>query len=624
MVGTAAQTTTDEAAVQRSTFQVNLGGIIELLSEHLYSSREVYIRELLQNGVDAIRARQLIDPAHQGRVTLRVVLADDGRPQLVFEDDGIGLTLEETHQFLATIGASSKRDLEGVRRAEFIGQFGIGLLSCFMVCDELLMLTRSAKAPDAPVVSWRGRADGTYTTEAREDMTMPCGTHVYLSCKPGQEALFAPERVLALAARFGGLLPFPVEVVAPDGEVTRVNAQPAPWDVDFESASDRREAGLRFGEAIFGEEFLDCIPLSSEAGQVEGLAFVLAHAPSPAARPQHRVYLKHMFLSDAAENLLPSWAFFVKAVINTQALRPTASRESFYEDDVLERTRAQLGDRLREHLERLRKAEPKRLERLIQLHHDALKNLAIHDDDFLRIFVEMLPFETSAGRMSLGAFRQAIGSRPIRYTRTVDQFRQIAPIAAAQGFGVINGGYVFDADLLERVGMVLRVPVERVDPAQLADRFGEVSLSERQEVAALLRVADEVLRPFRCRPIVRRFAPAELPTLYTASDELDFLRGLEQTRSESSDHWAAMLEGMLDAQPDAPHAQLCFNATNPLIRRLTRVEDETMLRMAIQTMYVQALLMGHHPLNAREMALLNTSLLDWIELGIDHHKEWLQ
>ena len=609
---------------QRSTFQVNLGGIIELLSEHLYSSREVYIRELLQNGVDAIRARQLIDPTHEGCVTLRVVIADDGSPQLIFEDDGVGLTLDETHQFLATIGASSKRDLEGVRRAEFIGQFGIGLLSCFMVCDELLMLTRSAREPDAPVVSWRGRADGTYSTEVLDDAELPCGTHVYLSCKPGQEALFEHERVIALARRFGGLLPFPVEVVAPDGHTVRVNPRPAPWAIKHESAEAARQAGLRFGEECFGETFLECIPLSSQAGQVEGLALVLAHTPSPAARPQHRVYLKHMFLSDAAENLLPGWAFFVKAVINTQALRPTASRESFYEDDVLARTRVELGDCLRQHLERLRAHHPERLERLIHLHHDALKSLAIHDDDFLKIFADMLPFETSAGRMSLGAFRQTLDGRPIRYTRTVDQFRQIAPIAAAQGFGVINGGYAFDADLLERLPSVLRVHVERVDPAQLAERFHEVSLEERQELAALLRAAEEVLTPFRCRPIARRFASAELPTLYTVSDDLGFLRALESARDEATDHWAAMLGDMLDAQPNTSQAQLCFNATNPLIRRLARVEDEALLRMAVQTMYVQSLLMGHHPLSGAELALLNTGLLDWIEWGIHHHKEWMQ
>jgi molecular chaperone HtpG len=71
---------------------------------------------------------------------------DGGLPTLLFSDDGVGLTEEELHRFLATIGESSKREALAERRNDFIGQFGIGLLSCFMVCDELLVVTRSRRA----------------------------------------------------------------------------------------------------------------------------------------------------------------------------------------------------------------------------------------------------------------------------------------------------------------------------------------------------------------------------------------------------------------------------------------------------------------------------------------------
>ena len=50
-------------AKEEYRFKVNLGGMIEILSDHLYSSPDVYIRELLQNGVDAIVAREKKDEA---------------------------------------------------------------------------------------------------------------------------------------------------------------------------------------------------------------------------------------------------------------------------------------------------------------------------------------------------------------------------------------------------------------------------------------------------------------------------------------------------------------------------------------------------------------------------------
>jgi molecular chaperone HtpG len=136
-------------------FQVDLRGLVDLLSQHLYSSPRVYIRELLQNAVDATTARRLLDSAVTGAV--RIVVDDGG---LSISDSGVGLTEADAHQFLATIGNSSKRDdLAGARR-EFLGQFGIGLLACFTVADEIRVVSRSAREPDAETVEWVGRSDG--------------------------------------------------------------------------------------------------------------------------------------------------------------------------------------------------------------------------------------------------------------------------------------------------------------------------------------------------------------------------------------------------------------------------------------------------------------------------------
>ena len=131
---------------EQFVFKVNLGGMIDILANHLYSTPEVFIRELLQNGIDAISARKKqqsdLRDAH-----LRIKV-DPGR-QLVFTDSGAGLTRDEIHQFLAVIGQSSKRDLETGRVYEdYIGRFGIGLLSCFMVSDEILVHTRSVRDPE--------------------------------------------------------------------------------------------------------------------------------------------------------------------------------------------------------------------------------------------------------------------------------------------------------------------------------------------------------------------------------------------------------------------------------------------------------------------------------------------
>lgn len=126
------------------SFQVDLKGIIRLLSENLYSSTDVFLRELLQNAVDAIEARRVEQPEFtQGNIQITYHRQQKGQTKLVFSDNGIGLSREEIHTFLSVIGQSSKRG--DMKRGSFIGQFGIGLLSCFLAADEILVRSRSIK-----------------------------------------------------------------------------------------------------------------------------------------------------------------------------------------------------------------------------------------------------------------------------------------------------------------------------------------------------------------------------------------------------------------------------------------------------------------------------------------------
>lgn len=588
-------------------FQIHLGGIIDLLSNHLYSSPSVYLRELLQNATDAIRARDT-----EGRVTITVAGAP--RPQLTIEDNGIGLTEDEVHRFLSTIGASSKR--EDLDRTDFIGQFGIGLLSCFVVSEEISVLTRSAKG--GPAISWRGRADGSYVIEERDAETTPIGTTVHLIPKPEMVEWFAADKVRELATKFGALLPFPI-VVNAEGRDESINEIP-PWRRKFESASEAREASLEFGKRLLDSpiEFFDVLPLKSKAGDVEGLAYVLPYSPSPTAPAAHRVYLKDMLLSEKADNLLPRWAFFVTCVLNTNGLRPTASRESFYEDEALADARDMLGVALRNYLIDLQENDPLRLEALVALHYRAIKALAAQDDDLFALFIDLLPFETSMGRMKFGEIRQRY--LEIRYAPSVDVFRQIAQVASAQRMLVINAGYSYDPDLLARVHERFpELTVQSVDATDLTGALGDVE--DGEVFVELITQATRVLADYDCDVDLKRFAPPELPVLYVTGEDATFQRAIEVSRRAQSEEsvWGGMLDN-LGAETKDARAVLVFNAANPLVGRLARVSDDEALRLSVQMLYVQALLLGHHALRPEEMSLLNVGLLDLIEWGLSQSR----
>lgn len=582
-------------------FQVHLKGIIELLSHHLYSSPAVFVRELLQNATDAIRARQQVEPGFAGAARITV---QDG--VIVFEDDGVGLREDEIHRFLATIGESSKREALAERRADFIGQFGIGLLSCFMVAGEILLRTRSIH--DSRTWEWRGRQDGTYDVRESDAPLASAGTQVTLALHEAARKEWSAARVREIAEHYGAMLPFPIRLVSPSGEV-HVNPAPMPWRMEG-SPRERRERLLEYGKSVLGQDAVDAIPLRAEAGDIEGVAYILPFTPHFGARQKHRVYLKGMLLTESAETLLPDWAFFVRCIVNAGDLRPTASREGFYEDEALARARDELGDVLRKYLLRLAREKPSALQRLIALHSLSMKALALDDDEFFQLVVPWFSFETSMGVLQLDEILRIGG--PVRYAPTLEGFQQLARVAAAQGICLVNGAYTHDTPLLEKLGLLRRdVEVVPFSAHDLPQSFEELSVDERRRVHSLREVAASVLRGFGCEIQIKKFLPADLPALYAGDEQAAFMRDLERAREGSDDLFGSLLDGIGAGLPPSSPV-LYLNLHNPVIVRLLDVHDPKLVRTLVEMLYVQSLLLAHRPLKSGEMALLNRGLKDLI------------
>ncbi len=587
-------------------FQVNLRGIIDLLANHLYSSPQVFVRELLQNAVDAIKARRELEPAHPGKVRFEFVDADP--PSLIVEDDGVGLTEAEMHEFLSTIGASSKRGDLDRRRGDFIGQFGIGILSCFMVCDEIVVLSQSVR-PGAGSLEWRGCADGTYALRPTSERLTP-GTRVCLRLRPSEDEDWSAQRIVSLLRHYGEMLPVSIEAVS-TRRVDAINRTP-PWML---ARRDDEEELAAYARDAFRIDPIDAIPLDDDSSGIRGVAFILPTPASPGDRGQNRIYLKGMFLTEDGDGILPEWAFFVRCVLNAESLRPTASREGFYQDRALRRAGEAIGRRLRAYLVTLAKRDRPRLERILATHDLAIRSLAVHDDEFFDLIIDLLTFETTLGRLPFGQYRR--DNLELRVAPTVDQFRQIAPVAAAQSLCVFNGGYTYDEELLAKAAARFDgLTFERVTGADLIETLGEATDAESEAAFEFLRLADDALRPWGVSADLRRFAPADLPAMYGADESAGFRRSLEMTAENVDQHWAGVLDNLRAYAASSPPVRLCFNLANPLVTSLVSHRDERVQRTLTEVLYVQALLLGRHPLGGRELGLLNHGLSRLAELAL--------
>ncbi|MBC1731805.1 HSP90 family protein [Listeria seeligeri] len=593
-------------------FQVNLAGMIDILSNHLYDEKDVYIRELLQNATDAIRARKKLEPSIEGEIHVSLSGKADEKT-LILEDNGIGLTEEEVHAFLATIANSSKgeKKFEGQEANDFIGRFGIGLLSCFIVSDEIVMISTSKKNNET--TEWRGKADGTYSVRKLETETREPGTQVYLRLRAGLEdhpECEETEYLINTLKKYGSSLESTI-IIEKNGYEERIND----WTKQFSDKATLytlpREQIIRYGEHLLGTRFEDYFLIENASGRTFGIAYMIPYTVQMNAVRKQTVFLNNMFITSEANNVLPDWAFFAECVLWTDELQPVASRESFYKNERLTTVATELGAALKKGIETL---PEKALTKLLMTHYLGFKALASEDAPFLQLIYPYLMFRTLNGEEKLADILKE--ETTIYYTFSVDDFRQMSDIARSSGMTLINGGYSYDTPILAQLNHLLaETNFVLIQPEEITDKLLPMTLDEEAAYQPILREMNEMMAEFDADVTIKHFEPQSLPIIFIHSTATQATRELERAVEETSSVFSDILESIQKEQAPAPLAHLYLNLDNELIKRLfTSGKTVDELSVIVNVLYIQALLLGHYPLKRKEMELMNQNMLRILEM----------
>src|SRR5262245_33687534 len=179
--------------MQEYQFQAETKQLLDLMIHSLYTNKEIFLRELISNASDALdrlRFEALTNPTllnGKERYEIRLEYDKDQRT-LTISDTGVGMSREEVITNIGTIAKSGTRELREKLKegrsdqslAEFIGQFGVGFYSSFMVADKVTLVTR--RAGDEAATLWESTGDGTYKLAEAERPSH--GTAITLRLKP--------------------------------------------------------------------------------------------------------------------------------------------------------------------------------------------------------------------------------------------------------------------------------------------------------------------------------------------------------------------------------------------------------------------------------------------------------
>lgn len=592
-------------------FKVDLKGIIRLLSDNLYSSDQVFLREILQNAVDAIAARKKTDKEYkEGKITVTYRRMKSGA-QFTFADNGIGLNKEEIHSFLSVIGQSSKRD--ETMRNSFIGQFGIGLLSCFLVANEIKVLTRSVREEQA--YQWVGKSDGSYViTEPKKKVEV--GTQIQLKLTGSKFEVFTEQEIIKDLSEYGFLIPTPIYF---DGENEKkiVNSNFIPWRQSFCMADEI----MGFGETLFDESFFDVIPLVGDG--IKGYAYISTRQTSANTTNRHKIFLKNMFVTEDGKDIIPKWAFFTKCIVNADDLTPNASREGFARDHKLMKVKNQIEKCIFDYFISLSQYDVRKLKQLTRIHNVAIKSLVVENDQIFKLFFPFLTFPTNQGMLTGFQIVNASKKVPVNYCVEIDDFRRICPLLEGTESLLVNGGYIYDANILQKLPKFYKnVRVEAFDENSYETLLAPPPREILTELETFLDLAVGAMKPYHCGVSLKSFSPGGLQALFIPGEDVLFA----ETMDENS--LSGFFEGFDfgEEQEEACGDMLYLNSNNSFIKSLGQIKTEAsakalasmeeLAKTIIQVIYIQARLAGHYTLEGKEMELMNKSLQRLMEYAL--------
>jgi molecular chaperone HtpG len=604
----------------RQPFKLHLPGLLKVLAEHLYSSKQVAVRELIQNAHDGCRRREneASESDYEPRIHIEI---DAPRRVLRISDNGYGLTRQEIEDYLATIGRSYTRELRQNlsalspdEAAKLIGQFGFGFLSAFLLADEVRVVTRSYTGSEA--FEWT--SDGGESYEIKEATRESVGTTVELRVKSAAAFVLREGPLLEIVQQYADFLPIPI-YIGKNEEPS--NLQVPPW-----AAVDAEEATHEYIVRSFGHAPLAVIPLHDHKVSIgddslifplQGFLFVPpGSVVSVREYGDVNVFIRNMFICRDDKYILPAWARFVRGAIDCPQLQPTASREDLHQDDNFEATKAAIEIQLAQGLRRIAEEEPETWEKIVRGHTDIITAWAARDDSFFEAVCDIVTVRTSRGALTLPQYLEESGGDFYFTTRELGSLQERL-LAEGHGVPVIEAGWIGVEPFLARYAM----------------HRGNCNLVKLDgEAQHMLSPVDdpiwsEVIDYFSSRGVstqVCDFRPPEVPALIFYPEDADFViegrRAIDE--GEIADPLAALLGDYLETRaPDneAMAGTLVLNASNDLMRNLARESESAARDAALDLVLHMARLFSGRTLNASDAARAFAGVTGAVELMRSRH-----
>ncbi|WP_103601937.1 molecular chaperone HtpG [Campylobacter concisus] len=506
-------------------FQTEVNDLLNLMIHSLYSNKEIFLRELISNSNDALDKLNylcLTDEKYKSlsytpRIDIKV---DEKAKTLTISDNGIGMDKDELIANLGTIARSGTKGFmqslsgDAKKDSSLIGQFGVGFYSAFMVASKIEVISKRALGEKA--YKWTSDAKSYEIEDAQKD---GFGTDIILHLNDDE---FANSwRIEEIVKKYSNHIPYPIfmdkeSYVAPkEGEKEgtyetkneQINKANALWRLN--KASLKEQDYNDFYKQISHDSSDPLLYIHTKAeGKIEysTLFYVPSTEPFDLFRVDYqsgvKLYVKRVFITDDAKELLPPYLRFIKGVIDVEDLPLNVSREILQENAIMRTVKEQSVKKILSELAKVKDNDREKYIKFYKLFGKVLKEGLYGFNAEKEQILDLCLFKSSKrdGLISLKEYKEAMkeDQKSIYYiSGNNENMLRNSPLLESfkkNDIEVLIMDEEIDTIVMPMVNEFDKIPLKSVSHADINDEIKNDEKVDESKVANTLVKMKEILK----------------------------------------------------------------------------------------------------------------------------------
>lgn len=383
--------------LEQGRISIHTENIFPIIKKWLYSDHEIFLRELISNGVDAIQKLKMVARSGEysgelGEPEISITVNKSNRT-LTVTDNGIGMTADEIKKYINQVAFSSAEEFVEKYTAsgdqQIIGHFGLGFYSAFMVARKVEIDTLSYQDGAEPVHwSCEGSTEFQLTKSDRRER----GTTIILTLLDDEDDYLESSRIKQLVKTYCDFLPVVIKL---DDEV--INQHRALWKESPNTISN--EDYLEFYRYLypFQDEPLLWVHLNTDYPfVVNGILYFPKLRPDiDISKGQIKLFCNQVFVTDNCEEVIPRFLLPLRGVIDSADIPLNVSRSFLQNDRTVRRIADYIAKKVGDRLKELYRDNREDYIRCWQDLGTFVKFGSINDDKFKKQVEEILIYRTT-------------------------------------------------------------------------------------------------------------------------------------------------------------------------------------------------------------------------------------